>query len=185
MQCPFKGKKKKALFFDSNLVLVVFLFFFLSLSLSLSLSLQNTVASSPSKEEQTHVVDDEPKIGQRPDGVVRRAERYLDHNERQQHQQFAQGETPVVHSSSSAQQQEEAERGLSVNRIFQLQLITRSPNPFNYYSYSLRAFVGILFLCVVFLVGFAHIYYTQHVLQRAYFDKFRYVYITTSIFRFE
>lgn len=39
----------------------------------------------------------------------------------------------------------------------------------------LRAFVGILFLCVVFLVGFAHIYYTQHVLQRAYFDKFRYV----------
>lgn len=37
----------------------------------------------------------------------------------------------------------------------------------------LRAFVGILFLCVVFLVGFAHIYYTQHVLQRAYFEKFR------------
>ncbi|XP_003397370.2 uncharacterized protein LOC100643654 isoform X1 [Bombus terrestris] len=39
-------------------------------------------------------------------------------------------------------------------------------------DYRLRAFVGILFLCVVFLVGFAHIYYTQHVLQRAYFDKF-------------
>ncbi|XP_011340257.1 uncharacterized protein LOC105281033 isoform X2 [Ooceraea biroi] len=40
-------------------------------------------------------------------------------------------------------------------------------------DYRLRAFVGILFLCVVFLVGFAHIYYTQHVLQRAYFEKFR------------
>ncbi|XP_053985952.1 uncharacterized protein LOC128880184 isoform X2 [Hylaeus volcanicus] len=41
-------------------------------------------------------------------------------------------------------------------------------------DYRLRVFVGILFLCVVFLVGFAHIYYTQHVLQRAYFDKFRF-----------
>ncbi|KAI4477028.1 hypothetical protein M0804_013029 [Polistes exclamans] len=41
-------------------------------------------------------------------------------------------------------------------------------------DYRLRLFVGILFLCVVFLVGFAHIYYTQHVLQRAYFDKFRF-----------
>ncbi|XP_078039738.1 uncharacterized protein LOC144471509 isoform X1 [Augochlora pura] len=41
-------------------------------------------------------------------------------------------------------------------------------------DYRLRTFVGILFLCVVFLVGFAHIYYTQHVLQRAYFDKFRF-----------
>ncbi|KAK2579191.1 hypothetical protein KPH14_002712 [Odynerus spinipes] len=41
-------------------------------------------------------------------------------------------------------------------------------------DYRLRSFVGILFLCVVFLVGFAHIYYTQHVLQRAYFDKFRF-----------
>ncbi|XP_015592413.1 myogenesis-regulating glycosidase isoform X2 [Cephus cinctus] len=41
-------------------------------------------------------------------------------------------------------------------------------------DYRIRAFVGILFLCVVFLVGFAHIYYTQHVLQRAYFDKFRF-----------
>ncbi|XP_017793587.1 PREDICTED: uncharacterized protein LOC108575329 isoform X1 [Habropoda laboriosa] len=41
-------------------------------------------------------------------------------------------------------------------------------------DYRLRAFVGILFLCVVFLVGFAHIYYTQHVLQRAYFEKFRF-----------
>ncbi|XP_039314265.1 uncharacterized protein LOC105203071 isoform X2 [Solenopsis invicta] len=41
-------------------------------------------------------------------------------------------------------------------------------------DYRLKAFVGILFLCIVFLVGFAHIYYTQHVLQRAYFDKFRF-----------
>ncbi|XP_066586866.1 uncharacterized protein [Prorops nasuta] len=41
-------------------------------------------------------------------------------------------------------------------------------------DYRLRVFVGILFLCVVFLVGFAHIYYNQHVLQRAYFDKFRF-----------
>ncbi|XP_076178665.1 myogenesis-regulating glycosidase isoform X2 [Ptiloglossa arizonensis] len=41
-------------------------------------------------------------------------------------------------------------------------------------DYRLRVFVGILFLCVVFLVGFAHIYYTQNVLQRAYFDKFRF-----------
>lgn len=91
---------------------------------SLSFSLQSTVASSSSKEEQTHVVDDEPKIGKRSDGIIRRAERDLDHNERQQHQQLAQGETPVVHSSSSAQQQEEAERRLSVTRIFQC-LISR------------------------------------------------------------
>ncbi|XP_077259275.1 uncharacterized protein LOC143895798 isoform X2 [Temnothorax americanus] len=41
-------------------------------------------------------------------------------------------------------------------------------------DYRLKAFVGILFLCIVFLVGFAHIYYTQHVLQRAYFEKFRF-----------
>ena len=41
------------------------------------------------------------------------------------------------------------------------------------FFYRLKAFVGILFLCIVFLVGFAHIYYTQHVLQRAYFEKFR------------
>ncbi|XP_043284957.1 uncharacterized protein [Venturia canescens] len=41
-------------------------------------------------------------------------------------------------------------------------------------DYKLRAFVGILFLCVVFLVGFAHVYYTQHVLQRAYFERFRF-----------
>ncbi|CAB0039789.1 unnamed protein product [Trichogramma brassicae] len=41
-------------------------------------------------------------------------------------------------------------------------------------DYRLKTFVGFLFLCIVFLVGFAHIYYTQHVLQRAYFDKFRF-----------
>ncbi|EFN82516.1 myogenesis-regulating glycosidase isoform X2 [Harpegnathos saltator] len=41
-------------------------------------------------------------------------------------------------------------------------------------DYRLKAFVGFLFLCVVFLVSFAHIYYTQHVLQRAYFDNFRF-----------
>ncbi|XP_032685620.1 myogenesis-regulating glycosidase isoform X2 [Odontomachus brunneus] len=41
-------------------------------------------------------------------------------------------------------------------------------------DYRLKAFVGFLFLCVVFLVSFAHIYYTQHVLQRAYFNNFRF-----------
>ncbi|XP_034946415.1 myogenesis-regulating glycosidase-like isoform X2 [Chelonus insularis] len=41
-------------------------------------------------------------------------------------------------------------------------------------DYRLRAFVGFLFICVIFLVGFAHIYYTQNVLQRAYFEKFRF-----------
>lgn len=53
-------------------------------------------------------------------------------------------------------------------------MLNLSTNPYLIIVSSLRAFVGILFLCVVFLVGFAHIYYTQHVLQRAYFDKFRY-----------
>lgn len=109
-----EGEKRK----DSRYKSISLCFF------SLSLSLQSTVASSSSKEEQTHVVDDEPKIGKRSDGIIRRAERDLDHNERQQHQQLAQGETPVVHSSSSAQQQEEAERRLSVTRIFQC-LISR------------------------------------------------------------
>ncbi|XP_044006466.1 myogenesis-regulating glycosidase isoform X2 [Aphidius gifuensis] len=41
-------------------------------------------------------------------------------------------------------------------------------------DYRLRTFVGFLFLCILVLVGFAHIYYTQHVLQRAYFDRFRF-----------
>ncbi|XP_033207115.1 myogenesis-regulating glycosidase isoform X2 [Belonocnema kinseyi] len=41
-------------------------------------------------------------------------------------------------------------------------------------DYRLRAFVGMLFLCIVFLVGFAHVYYNTHVLQRAYFDRFRF-----------
>ncbi|XP_014207485.1 myogenesis-regulating glycosidase isoform X2 [Copidosoma floridanum] len=41
-------------------------------------------------------------------------------------------------------------------------------------DYRLRLFVGFLFLCIIFLVGFAHVYYNQHVLQRAYFDKFRF-----------
>ncbi|XP_051156441.1 myogenesis-regulating glycosidase isoform X1 [Leptopilina boulardi] len=41
-------------------------------------------------------------------------------------------------------------------------------------DYRLRAFVGMLFLCIVFLVGFAYAYYNTHVLQRAYFDRFRF-----------
>lgn len=40
-------------------------------------------------------------------------------------------------------------------------------------EYKLRGFVAILFLCIVFLVGFAHVYYNQQVLQRAYFDLIR------------
>lgn len=32
-------------------------------------------------------------------------------------------------------------------------------------EYKLRGFVAILFLCIVFLVGFAHVYYNQQVLQ--------------------
>ncbi|XP_063225903.1 myogenesis-regulating glycosidase isoform X2 [Bacillus rossius redtenbacheri] len=41
-------------------------------------------------------------------------------------------------------------------------------------QYKLKAFVGILFLCIVFLVGFAHVYYHQQVLQRAYFEFIRF-----------
>ncbi len=32
-------------------------------------------------------------------------------------------------------------------------------------EYKLRGFVAMLFLCIVFLVGFAHVYYNQQVLQ--------------------
>ncbi|XP_046432463.1 myogenesis-regulating glycosidase [Neodiprion fabricii] len=39
-------------------------------------------------------------------------------------------------------------------------------------DYRLRAFVGILFFSIVFLIGFAYVYYNQHVLQRAYFELF-------------
>ncbi|XP_012268655.2 myogenesis-regulating glycosidase isoform X2 [Athalia rosae] len=41
-------------------------------------------------------------------------------------------------------------------------------------DYRLKAFVGVLFLSIVFLVGFAHFYYNQHVLQRAYYERFRF-----------
>ncbi|PNF28508.1 hypothetical protein B7P43_G14787 [Cryptotermes secundus] len=40
-------------------------------------------------------------------------------------------------------------------------------------EYKLRAFVGILFLSIVFLVGFAYVYH-QQVLQRAYFKSIRF-----------
>ncbi|KAJ1522038.1 hypothetical protein ONE63_002356 [Megalurothrips usitatus] len=40
-------------------------------------------------------------------------------------------------------------------------------------DYKLRSFVAMLFLCIVFLVGFAHVYYNQQVLQKAYFDRIR------------
>lgn len=40
-------------------------------------------------------------------------------------------------------------------------------------EYKLRGFVAMLFLCIVFLVGFAHVYYNQQVLQKAYFDRIR------------
>ncbi|XP_059479473.1 myogenesis-regulating glycosidase isoform X1 [Neocloeon triangulifer] len=41
-------------------------------------------------------------------------------------------------------------------------------------EYKLKAFVAILFLCIVFLVGFAYIFYHQQVLQRAYFERIRF-----------
>ncbi|GFG36654.1 hypothetical protein Cfor_09395 [Coptotermes formosanus] len=41
-------------------------------------------------------------------------------------------------------------------------------------EYKLRAFVGILFLTIVFLVGFAYVLYQQQVLQRAYFESIRF-----------
>uniref|UniRef100_A0A1B6CHQ1 Glycoside hydrolase family 31 N-terminal domain-containing protein n=1 Tax=Clastoptera arizonana TaxID=38151 RepID=A0A1B6CHQ1_9HEMI len=41
-------------------------------------------------------------------------------------------------------------------------------------EYKLQGFVAMLFLTVVFLIGFAHVFYHQQVLQRAYFDKIRF-----------
>ncbi|KAK6631555.1 hypothetical protein RUM44_006083 [Polyplax serrata] len=41
-------------------------------------------------------------------------------------------------------------------------------------NYKLKAFVCILFLCIVFLVAFAHVFYHQQVLQRAYFERIRF-----------
>ncbi|XP_049791557.1 myogenesis-regulating glycosidase isoform X1 [Schistocerca nitens] len=41
-------------------------------------------------------------------------------------------------------------------------------------EYKLKAFVSFLFLCIVFLVGFAYVMYDKHVLQRAYFERMRY-----------
>lgn len=41
-------------------------------------------------------------------------------------------------------------------------------------DYKIRAFVGILFLTVIFLVGLAYVLYQQKVLQRAYFDKIKF-----------
>ncbi|XP_014249264.1 myogenesis-regulating glycosidase isoform X3 [Cimex lectularius] len=41
-------------------------------------------------------------------------------------------------------------------------------------EYKLRVFVTMLFFAIVFLVTFAHIFYHQQVLQRAYFEKIRF-----------
>lgn len=41
-------------------------------------------------------------------------------------------------------------------------------------DYKIRAFVGILFLIIVFLVGYAYIMYNQQVLARSYFDKVKF-----------
>lgn len=41
-------------------------------------------------------------------------------------------------------------------------------------EYKLQGFVAMLFLTIVFLVGFAHVFYHQQVLQRAYFDRIRF-----------
>jgi len=41
-------------------------------------------------------------------------------------------------------------------------------------EYKLQGFVSLLFLTVVFMVGFAHVFYHQQVIQRAYFDRIRF-----------
>lgn len=41
-------------------------------------------------------------------------------------------------------------------------------------DYKVRAFVGFLFLTIVFLVGLAYVLYEQKILQRAYFDKIKF-----------
>ncbi|XP_039291821.1 myogenesis-regulating glycosidase-like isoform X2 [Nilaparvata lugens] len=41
-------------------------------------------------------------------------------------------------------------------------------------EYKLQSFVAMLFLSISFLVGFAHVFYHQQVLQRAYFDRIRF-----------
>lgn len=41
-------------------------------------------------------------------------------------------------------------------------------------EYKLQSFVAMLFLTISFLVGFAHVFYHQQVLQRAYFDRIRF-----------
>lgn len=41
-------------------------------------------------------------------------------------------------------------------------------------DYKIRAFVGFLFLCIVFFVGFAYIMYHQQVLAGAYFEKIKF-----------
>nr|XP_022900826.1 uncharacterized family 31 glucosidase KIAA1161 isoform X2 [Onthophagus taurus] len=41
-------------------------------------------------------------------------------------------------------------------------------------EYKIRAFVGFLFIAIVFLVGFAYVLYQQKLLQKAYFDKIKF-----------
>lgn len=38
-------------------------------------------------------------------------------------------------------------------------------------DYKVRAFVAILFLVIVFLVGFAYVMYHQKILAKSYFEK--------------
>lgn len=53
--------------------------------------------------------------------------------------------------------------------MFPQQLKKKKPK-----DYKVRAFVGFLFLTIVFLIGLAYILYQQKVLQKAYFDKIKF-----------
>jgi len=42
-------------------------------------------------------------------------------------------------------------------------------------EYKLRAFVGVLFLVIIFLIAFAYIFYYQQLLKKAYFERIRFI----------
>lgn len=51
-------------------------------------------------------------------------------------------------------------------------------------QYKLKAFVGFLFLVIVFLVGFSYVFYHQHVLQVSRYKKSTYQVLRETFYNY-
>ncbi|KRT82076.1 glycoside hydrolase, partial [Oryctes borbonicus] len=62
-----------------------------------------------------------------------------------------------------------AQKKKAARKMLPATLRKKQPN-----EYKIRAFVGFLFIVIVFLVGLAYVLYQQKLLQRAYFEKIKF-----------